>query len=200
MQANDYLEWQISYDTDSLNEPSVVRSIVLEKPEGVRYGCELVKLLYESINKKILKNEAFTELSSLLTVPLTAGIEELEKIKREEENLDNSVAQGYGFKRFILKVPNYIKQSEKYAVEIKIAGKQRAVGNQAMIYVLLPIKHCSSEQGSLIGRSAVENEKVEYILDRSNISMLKDAVLAFSIASIKHHNDLKTIFSQLCYK
>lgn len=87
IEDTDYLEWQISYDTDSLQEPSVVKNVILNKPQGIRYGCELTCLLVESGKLGLLPQDKFKELEILVKTPMEAGIEELEKIRREEDAL-----------------------------------------------------------------------------------------------------------------
>jgi hypothetical protein len=95
---------------------------------------------------------------------LDAGIEELEKIRREDDSQVNTIATTFGFARYYLRVPNYLRVAGSYAVEIKIAHKQRAVGNQAMVYVNLPLKYCKSQdKQSLIGRCANKLEEVDYV-------------------------------------
>jgi len=198
MAADDYLEWQISYDTDLLDDPSILREVVLNKPQGVRYGCELTRLLVEGKLIKILSEARFAELQQLVFSPLNAGIEELEKIRREDDTQANTIATKYGFARHYLRVPNYLRAAGSYAVEIKIAHKQRAVGNQAMIYVNLPLKCCRSQSSqSLIGRSANKSEKIDYVINASNVDMIFDTVVAFALASVSHRNDLKMIFEKL---
>jgi len=198
IEDTDYLEWQISYDTDSLLEPSVVKSVVLNKPQGIRYGCELTRLLVESSKSGLLPQEKFKELEVLVKNPIEAGIEELEKIRREEDASAKTIATGYGFTRHYLRVPNYLKETVSYSIEIKIAHKQRAVGNQAMIYVNLPIKLCQSQSSvPIIGRCAEKAEKADYIIDCKNIGMVFDTIVAFALASVDHRNDLKMIFGKL---
>lgn len=198
MAMGDYLEWQISYDTDSPDDPSVLRNVALNKPNGVRYGCELVRLLVESKSMGILSEARFAELRQLVFAPLDAGIEELEKIQREDDLEANTIATKYGFARHYLRVPNYLRVAGSYAVEIKIAHKQRAVGNQAMIYVNLPLKYCQSQSSQpLIGRSANKSEKADCIIDASNVDMISDTIVAFALASVDHRNDLKMIFEKL---
>lgn len=198
IEDTDYLEWQISYDTDSLQEPSVVKSVILDKPQGIRYGCELTCLLVESGKLGLLPQEKFRELEILVKTPLEAGIEELEKIRREEDVSAKTIAAGYGFTRHYLRVPNYLKETASYSVEIKIAHKQKAVGNQAMIYLNLPVKLCQSQSSALlIGRCAEKNEKADYIIDCKNIGIIFDTIVAFALASVDHRNDLKMIFEKL---
>jgi hypothetical protein len=138
----DYLEWQISYDTDSLNEPSALQEVEIRKPQGVRYGCELVWLLKNGKDINLISQDRFNILQELVNSPLISGIEESEKIERSVDMDAVTIATERGFQRNILRVPNYLKIAQAYSVEIKIAHKQRAVGNQAMIYVNLPISSC----------------------------------------------------------
>jgi hypothetical protein len=157
---DDYLEWQISYDTDSPDKPSVLRSVKLNKPKGVRYGYELVRLLFETKKIGILPNTRFKELRQLVFTPLNAGIEELEKITKNDDSKAKTVATKFGFSRHYLHVPNYFRVADSYAVEIKITHKQKAIGNQAMVYVNLPLKYCKSQNKQpLIGRCANKLEK-----------------------------------------
>ncbi|MGH7941914.1 MAG: hypothetical protein ACREFR_12680 [Limisphaerales bacterium] len=162
IEAEDYLEWQIGYDNDSPHEPSVLQNVVLNKPQGVRYANELSRLLFEAGKLKILPEERFLELKSLVSAPFVAGIEESERIEREGDPKANTIATQYGFTRHYLRVPNYIRAGERYAIEIKIAHKQKAVGNQAMVYVHLPLRYCQSRNSSpLVGRVANKLEKAD---------------------------------------
>jgi len=198
MQANDYLEWQISYDTDSLNTPSVLPHVVLNKEQGVRYGCELAWLVKKSRDAGILTKEEYTRLNKLVNEPIGKGIEESERILRSTDATANSIATEHGFIRNVLHVPNYLKHTTSYEVEIKIAHKQRAVGNQAMIFVNLPISACKSQNSrQLINRSADKLEQIDYLIDKSNIGLIIDTVVAFAIASQDHRADLKMIFEKL---
>lgn len=198
MQQNDFLEWQISYDTDSLQEPSVLHNVVLNKLQGVRYGCELVRLIVEGRKIGILAEARFLELKELVSTPMKAGIEELEQIQREEDPTAQTIASRYGFMRHYLRVPNYLRTTPAYSVEIKIAHKQRAVGNQAMIYVHLPLSRCQSEEGQpFIGRCAERLERAYYTIDSENIGVVYDTVVAFALASVDHRNDLRMIFDKL---
>ena len=194
MAESDYLEWQISYDTDSLQDPSVVRDVILNKPGGVRYGCELVRLIVEARKIGLLREDEFERLRQVVFSSLEDGIEETEQVMREDDPQARNLATRYGFARHRLVVPNYLKETETYSVEIKIAHKQRAVGNQAMIFVHLPLRHCVSQSGStLVGRCAQKLEQVSYVIGSGNVSLIGDTVIGFSLASNRHHNDIQAI-------
>jgi len=194
----DYLEWQISYDTEEANAPSVVPGVVLLKPQGTRYGYELVRLLVESRNIGALSDERFNELDQLVHAPFQGGIEEQEQIARVDDPDANTVATQFGFSRHYLHVPNYWRTGATYSVEIKIAAKQRAVGNQAMIFVNLPVEHCESQNGvPLIGRRANSKEKISFTVGAHNVDVVYDTIVAFAVASEAHRNDLRMIFDAL---
>lgn len=197
MRAGDYLEWQISYDTPDLDKPSIVREVVLQKDVGTRYGCELVRLMVEVRRLGLLPAAKWTELRALLDTHIaTDGIEERERIIITPPVAD-AMADRHGFRRFVQHVPDYLKTTPNYAVEIKIGAKQRAVGTQAMIYVHLPVQVCTAEAGTLPGRTAVKNENVTYTITADNAGLVYDTVLAFVLASRNHARDIKLIFDAL---
>ena len=198
IEENDYLEWQIGYDTADLHQPSIMKDVILQKEVGTRYGYELTTLLAEGYKTGLITKEEICELKNLMDMDF-CRIEETEQIELEDApdkryNIENE----FGFKRYVLKTPDYIKKHEKFNVEIKIAHKQRAVGNQAMIFLNLPIRHCRPINGSpLIGRIAEKKEKIQYIIDETNRTIIYDTLLAFIIGSKSHRDDIKLIFSVL---
>lgn len=199
IQSEDYLEWQISYDTENLHEPSVVKKVVLRKETGVRYGCELVRLLHDGRKISLITPEELAQLREIVNNPNTVGIEETEQIaKKIAEPPPSAVIADTGFKRYQLLVPNYIKEGNQYQVEIKIAHKQKAVGNQAMIFLNLPIARCSSKsEEPLVGRAAEKLEQVDYTIKSENRNLIYDTALAFVIASSRHRRDMADILSKL---
>ncbi len=199
IQPQDYLEWQVSYDTDRQNDPNVVPWIELHKPSGVRYGCELALLLFEARRTGLLDSDDIDTLDTLLGAPLEQGIEETELIARVEDPSAHTLATQNGFSRSYLHVPTYLKQSRDYSVEIQIKHKQRAVGNQAMVYVHLPLSRCRCVGAeSMIGRCAEAKETVSYEITRGNVGIISDTVVAFGIASVEHRRDLAQIWTAVC--
>jgi hypothetical protein len=200
MAASDYLEWQISYDTDDLDDPSIVPEAVLKKPSGVRYGCELVRLMVEARKLGLLTGKVWSDLRSVLTARQAAGvgIEEREQIAVTRATQDAAFETEFGFQRFIHHTPDYLKRGNGYAVEIKIAPKQRAVGTQAMIYLHLPVAACNpTASGALVGRMADKGEKALFRITKDNVALITDTTLAFVLASKNHARDIDFIFDAL---
>ena len=98
-----------------------------------------------------------------------------------------------------LEVPFYEKRAAEYAIQISISKKQRAVGNQAMVYVCLPLAQCTSPsaESSFIGRTADVKEEAAYRITAENVSLITDAIVAFAIASENHRDDFRRIFEKI---
>lgn len=70
-------------------------------------------------------------------------------------------------------------------VEIEIRPRQRAVGFQAMVYLLVPLRNCHPED--LIGRPARPKEHAEW---SPSLEVLELLVRAFALASRTHREDM----------
>ncbi len=105
-----------------------------------------------------------------------------------------------GFKKFIEKVPIFIKKNEKegYFIEIILRHKQRAVGLQAMVYLCVYVEKLMDRNGnSLIGRVANIREFGQLEITSENRTIILDTVKAFAIASWQHKNDISNILNQI---
>jgi len=191
---DDYVEWQISYATQNPPEESKVADIIINNNQ---IGFELTKLLVEGINLKIFSKDDIQKLEEFINdVKPTETLEENEKIFREN-NLQEIKG---GFKKFVEKVPIFIKYNEEmgYFVEISLKHKQRAVGLQAMVYLCIYIKILKDmHENSLIGRVASTGEFGQIEITPKNKVMITDVVKAFSIASLQHKNDILKILEQI---
>ena len=127
---------------------------------------------------------------------LVDGIVEIEMIQMVLAEPARNEATKHGFSRHEFYVPSYFKGADSYAIQVKIAPKQRAVGNQAMIYVHLPISYCTTMDGSeLSGRVAATNEHIQYEIKDANSLLIDDCIVAFAHASCTHRNDLKRLLA-----
>ena len=191
---DDYVEWQISYATQNPPEESKVDDIIINENQ---IGFELTKLLLECIKLRIFSNEDICELEDFINnVQPEETLEENEKIFREN-NLQEIKG---GFKKFVEKIPIFIKRNEEegYFVEIILRHKQYAVGLQAMVYLCLYVEKLMDRDGnSLIGRVANIREFGQLGIRTENKMIVKDVVKAFAIASWQHKNDIFNILEQV---
>ena len=191
---HDYVEWQISYATQNPPEESRVDDIVINDNQ---IGFELTKLLDEGVKLGIFSNDDVRELEEFINnVQSTETLEENEKIFREN-NLQEIKG---GFKKFVEKVPIFIKKNEEigYFVEIILRHKQRAVGLQAMVYLCIYIGTLKDKNGnSLVGRVAEAKEFGKFEITSTNKEIVTDVVKAFAIASQQHKKDISNILEQI---
>lgn len=191
---NDYVEWQISYATQNPPEESKVDNIVINNNQ---IGFELTKLLCEGTKLGIFSNDDICELEEFINnVQSTETLEENEKIYRES-NLQEIKG---GFKKFIEKVPIFIKKNREddYFIEIILRHKQRAVGLQAMVYLCIYVETLKDKDGnSLIGRVAESKEFGRFVITQENKSMVTDVVKAFAVASQQHKIDISNILERI---
>jgi hypothetical protein len=200
MQTGDYLEWQIGYDTADIAAPTVVKGASVSKLKNNkkerRHGYELIWLFKHAADLGLITESRRGRLLKLVNEPLVDGIEEMERIQMVLAEPSQNEATKHGFSRHQFHVPSYFKGADSYAIQVKIAPKQRAVGNQAMIYVHLPISHCTTMDGSeLSGRVAARNEHVRYEIRDANSLLIDDCIVAFAQASCTHRNDLKKLLA-----
>lgn len=196
---DDYAEWQVGYDTEDQDEVSVMPGIVLNKPQGVRYPFELIRMLFECRRLEFISNDTFEQLRQEVNTERNEGIESHEQIVRVQAN-NGAMTLGelFGFVRYELHVPNYLLITPHYSIELKLAHKQRAVGNQAMVYVHLPMIHCiGNDNRNFIGRIAEKNELAWYRIDHQNAMISCDAIRGFIAASENHRRDIRQILAEL---
>jgi hypothetical protein len=193
-EKDDYVEWQISYATENPPEDSKVEGITINDNQ---IGFELTKLLDEGLRIGILTKEDINELKSFIAeIKDTDTLEKNEKIFRE----DTSQEIKGGFKKYIEKVPIFIKENEEegYFIEIILRHKQRATGVQAMVYLCIYIEKLKDINGrTLIDRIAKERELAQLEITSKNKTIILDTVRAFAIASPQHKNDILNILEEI---
>ncbi len=97
---NDYLEWQIGYDTENLNEPSVIPKTPIQKEVGTRYGYELTRLIIEGKKLGLITEEEIAELKDLVGADFD-GVEETEKIELiKAPGNPPYIGEKFGFTRY----------------------------------------------------------------------------------------------------
>jgi len=101
--------------------------------------------------------------------------------------VDESVSEEFaGFKVGWRKHPLLRCEIENEAiVEIEVRHRQKAVGFQAMVFLVVPVRLC--EPSDLVGRRAMRNELAEW---SPSVRVLKALVRAFGVASRRHRYDM----------
>lgn len=196
--AKHYLEWQIGYDTREAGAPNVVKEVQFTRRGETKFGAELTKLLAEAMRIGILSTNDLLRERDRLAKLAEATLEEREGITTEKSPLDTKGALPEGFARWTQKVPQFLRETEHGWIQIQLKPRQRGVGNQAMVYVCLPVNKVFTADGKPRPPGpAHTKETVFYHFDRANIGFLLDVVRAFAIASKQHNEDMAQILGKL---
>ena len=194
-----YLEWQIGYDTRDTNAPNVVKEVRFERRGETKYGTELTKILVEALRLGLLTPADLQRELDRLAKLADTTLEEHESITVEKSPAkpDGGLLPD-GFLRWTQRVPRFVRETETGFVQIQLKPRQRGVGNQAMIYVCLPIPALRTAEGSpRPAGPARTKETAWYYFEKSNIPFLLDIVRAFGMASRQHNEDLTKILGKI---
>jgi len=194
-----YLEWQIGYDTREADAPNVVKEIQFTRRGETKFGAELSRILVEALRRGVISTNDLLRERDRLAKLAEVTLEEREGITTEKTPLD---AKGGplpdGFTRWTQKVPQFLRETEHGWIQIQLKPRQRGVGNQAMVYVCLPMPTVRTPDGKLRpAGSAHTKETVFYHFDRANAGFLLDIVRAFAIASKQHNEDMGQILGRI---
>lgn len=198
---NNYVEWQIGYD--------------LEYKE--RDGSSLPHISFIAYNGK---KKVLYELSEYLYYFYSWNVITLSDLKvileflsgLKEENLlsnhpDCQITRTHPIEKQInnttflgmtLKYPQLVYKFGKYEIlaEITIKEKQRAIGVQPMLYLCFPVTELQVNE-NLIGRIAQKEEIAQFVIDKSNYSIVIEMVKVFGMLSPSHHKDILEIIKSI---
>ncbi len=191
LNADDFLEWQIGYDSLDAHHPSVAAGVRFQRKGETKYGIELAKILVEALRLGLISRDQLLHARAFLARSHDANLETEEKITVEKSAHEDVPG---GFEKSVEQVPIFSKEDAHGRVEIELKPKQRAVGNQAMIYVCLNMAELRTPAGGPRPTGpAHSKETVTYRFTKENADFLLDIVSAFGIASQQHNEDLTQI-------
>lgn len=194
-----YLEWQIGYDTRDAAAPNVVKEIQFTRRGETKFGAELSRILVDALRLGVISTNDVLRERDRLAKLAEATLEEREGITTEKAPLDTKGgALPDGFTRWTQKTPQFLRETEHGWIQIQLKPRQRGVGNQAMVYVCLPMTAVRTPDGKLRPAGpAHTKETVFYHFDRANAGFLLDIVRAFAIASKQHNEDMGQILGRI---
>ena len=197
--AAHYLEWQIGYDTRDLNAPNVVKEVAFQRRGETKYGTELTRILVEAVRLGILTRAELQAERDRLKQFAEATLEEHENITLEKAVVKPDGGRlPDGFQRWTQKVPRFVRETPSGFVQIQLKPRQRGVGNQAMIYVCLPLANLRTAAGSPRAEGpARTKETCWFHFDKAATGFLLDIVHAFAIASRQHNEDMAQILGKI---
>jgi len=194
-----YLEWQIGYDTRDADAPNVVKEIQFPRRGEPKFGAELTKILVESLRLGLISTNDLLRARDHLAKLAESTLEEREGVTVEKTPpAQKGAPLPDGFTRWTQRVPQFLRETEHGWIQIQLKPRQRAVGNQAMVYVCLPMTRVFAADGTPRPPGAAKpRETVFYEFNRANAGFLLDVVRAFGIASRQHNEDMGNILGKI---
>lgn len=198
---NNYVEWQIGYDLEYAKRSNSslphISFIGANGKKKVLY--ELSEYLYYFYSWDMITSSKLKR-----TVEFLSNLEEKNLISNHpdcqitrthpiEKQINNTT-----FFEMTLKYPQLVYKFGKYEIiaEITIREKQRAVGIQPMLYLCFPITELQASE-NLIGRIAEKKETAQFVIDKSNYSIVIEMVKVFGMLSPSHHKDILEILKSI---
>ena len=198
---NNYVEWQIGYDLEYKKRGGSslphISFIAYNGKKKVLY--ELSEYLYyfyswDVITLSDLKG-ALDFLSDLREDNLLSNHPDCQIARTHpiEKQINNTTFLG-----MTLKYPQLVYKFGKYEIiaEITIREKQRAIGVQPMLYLCFPVTELQVSE-NLIGRIAQKKETAQFVIDKSNCSVVIEMVKVFGMLSPSHHKDILGIIKSI---
>ena len=198
---SNYVEWQIGYDLEYAKRSNSslphISFIGANRKKKVLY--ELSEYLYyfhswDMITSSELKR-IVEFLSNLAEKNLISNHPDCQITRTHpvEKQINDTTFFG-----MTLKYPQLVYKFGKYEIiaEITIREKQRAVGIQPMLYLCFPITELLANE-NLIGRTTHVNETAQFVIDKSNYSIIIEMVKVFGMLSPSHHKDILEILKSI---
>lgn len=163
----DVLEWQIAYRDDKGNPIELGIMLQLAKEHALLNATDLTQLL------------SFVEAQS-------------EFFEEKFAVTDEAAAEEFaGFKVCWRKHPLLRYDfGDEATIEIEMRHRQKAVGFQSMVFLLVPVRLC---EPSVLGRTAMPKEVVRW---SPSMEVLKALLKAFTIASRRHRDDMMRLLCE----
>jgi len=189
----------IGYDTREADAPNVVKEIQFIRRGETKFGAELSKLLVDALRLGVISTNDLLRERDRLAKLAESTLEEREGITTEKTPLESKgSALPDGFTRWTQRVPQFLRETEHGWIQIQLKPRQRAVGNQAMVYVCIPMTQVLATDGKPRAPGpAKTKETVFYDFTRANAGFLLDIVRAFAIASKQHNEDIGQILGRI---
>ena len=194
---DNYVEWQISYDTDKA--PSHHASITYHGRGSEKFMTELSFYLYKFCEWGTIRRDDMLNLKACLEnvrqENLVANHDRFGITRTRPHETD---INGMPFSIMTLKYPQLVYRfgAQGIVAEITIREKQRAVGVQPMFYLCIPIPELNPGR-PLIGRAAERNEKAGFVFSEENCSIVLEMTRIFGILSAPHRADMLAIVGRV---
>ncbi len=211
IQPTDYFEWQIGYDLKNeptnVNKTSLSDFVFTNSRKEKKFPYELSEILYHSH-----KNGFIQDSDIICTYNFVDQIPQKDLI---DCNTSMQICRTYpipkkinGIDFFSMEVryPLIVNKFGNYDIYTEVINreKQRAVGNQPMLYLCIPLsspnltfKTQDGPLSSIIGRTAESKEIAIWKITKTEAKLSVLLFKIFGMLSDRHQSDVKSILKVL---
>jgi hypothetical protein len=192
---NIYLEWLIGYDATVTDVKNGKKQTGFKKKKFTgsngkeKYLSELSEIVLETGKIGLLKKKDIEDLEKEITAYKEFMERDITVTKGKKISMN-----GINFSEAVVALPTFIMEetSDSTQIETSMEKQQYAAGVQPMIYFCIPLK-CFSNYKSILGRSSIKNDVLEYVIDTKSVNNFKFLMRIFGMASKKHRHDILEI-------
>lgn len=197
-----YLEWQIGYDIDvkkainsDISEDLINDSFKFRGDnKKYKYPYELSELLFKAVEIGLLLKKDIEDI--LNEIKSYKNFIDQKAITVERHSKIN--INGINYEETSIKLPTLfmVETEDKTQIEVSIQKQQYASGVQPMIYFCIPFYSFYNFK-DFKEKSSKKDEKLIYIIDKSNIKNLETIIKVFGMSSKRHQYDIVEILGVL---
>ncbi len=195
-----YLEWQIGYDVPIKDVEAGKKGTKLTSKHFIgsngktKYPYELSEVFYEAMKLEFVSIEEVKNLLKEISNYRSFIDEKAITVERHSRLPIN----GINFEETSIKLPTLfmIETPDDTQIEVSIQKQQYATGVQPMVYFCIPLK-AFKNSAKLKGKSSAPGDKLEYVINKTNVSNLICLMKVFGMASKRHNHDVVEILKIL---
>lgn len=195
-----YLEWQIGYDVPVKDVEKGKKGTNLTTKYFIgsngkkKYPYELSEIFYKSMELGFISKEEVQNLLKEICGYKSFIDEKAITVERHSKITIN----GLNFEETSIKLPTFfmVETVDGTQIEVSIQKQQYASGVQPMVYFCIPLK-VFNNSSNLYGKSSVSGDRLEYIINKTNVLNLIYMMRVFGMASKRHNHDVIRILEIL---
>lgn len=194
---NCYIEWQIGYDVPAKEALRTnLNKINFLNYRGVtKCPYELSEIIYFGYKCNLVKDSQILSLyEDIKSMPRGELIDVDADMQITRTNPRLISMHGLEFYKMSVSYPLIVHEFEQYSIyeEIINREKQRAIGNQPMLYICLPLTSLEFKE-PIIGRPAHSKEVAIWHIGEGEAQLALEVFKLFGALSINHNHDTREI-------
>ncbi len=211
IQQTDYIEWQIGYDLEMNKENTMKTSlsnyVFTNSRNKSKIPYELSEILFHSYRSGFVTDEEiFNTYNFVDQISPDSLIDRNPSLQICRTNPIQKTINDIKFFSMEVRYPLIVNKFRNYDIYTEVINreKQRAVGNQPMLYLCIPLtssnllfKSQKGPLGPIVGRTAQPKEIAIWKITKNEADLSILLFKIFGMLSDRHQDDIKSILKVL---